>query len=216
MQRPALCGITRIATVTAGEPLRCDWARSAAACAYHDSEWGVPEHDDHRLFELLILEGAQAGLSWETILTKRDRYRKVFDGFDPQKIARYGARKLAALLSDAGIVRNRLKIGAAVTNARACLAVQAEFGSFSQFVWRFVGGVPVQNAWLRANDVPSRTVQSDILFKGLKERGFTFVGTTICYAFMQATGMVNDHLVGCYRHEPLAAPKGSFSRARTG
>ena len=181
---------------------RCAWARGDQYIAYHDEEWGVPHHDDTALFELLILEGAQAGLSWSTILNKRERYRKVFDGFDARKVARYGQRKLAALLEDAGIVRNRLKVNAAVTNAKAFLAVQKEFGTFDAYIWRFVGGAPLQNSWL--STVPARTAESDAMSKDLKKRGFTFVGTTICYAFMQATGMVNDHMTTCFRHAELA------------
>ena len=181
---------------------RCGWARGDKYIAYHDEEWGVPLHDDRALFELLILEGAQAGLSWSTILNKRDRYREVFDGFDARKVARYGKRKVAALLEDAGIVRNRLKVNAAVTNAKAFLAVRKEFGSFDAYIWSFVEGRPIQNAFVDA--VPARTAQSDAMSKDLKNRGFTFVGTTICYAFMQATGMVNDHLVTCFRHKELS------------
>ncbi len=181
---------------------RCGWARGDKYIAYHDEEWGVPLHDDSALFELLILEGAQAGLSWSTILNKRDRYREVFDGFDARKVARYGERKIAALMEDAGIVRNRLKVNAAVTNAKALLAVRKEFGTLDAYIWSFVGGRAVQNAWV--DKVPARTVQSDAMSKDLKKRGFTFVGTTICYAFMQATGMVNDHLVSCFRHAELA------------
>jgi DNA-3-methyladenine glycosylase I len=181
---------------------RCGWARGDKYIAYHDEEWGVPLHDDRALFELLILEGAQAGLSWFTILNKRDRYRQVFDGFDARKVARYGERKVAALLEDPGIVRNRLKVHAAVTNAKAFLAVRKEFGTFDAYIWSFVEGRPVQNAW--SDKVPARTGQSDAMSKDLKKRGFTFVGTTICYAFMQATGMVNDHAVTCFRHAELS------------
>jgi DNA-3-methyladenine glycosylase I len=181
---------------------RCGWARGDKYIAYHDEEWGVPLHDDGALFELLILEGAQAGLSWSTILNKRERYRKVFDGFDPRKVARYKERKVAALLADDGIVRNRLKVNAAVTNAKAFLAVQKEFGTFDAYIWSFVDGRPVQNSW--SSTLPARTEQSDAMSKDLKKRGFTFVGTTICYAFMQATGMVNDHLVSCFRHAELS------------
>jgi DNA-3-methyladenine glycosylase I len=183
---------------------RCGWARGDKYIAYHDEEWGVPLHDDRALFELLILEGAQAGLSWSTILSKRDRYREVFDGFDARKVARFGERKVAALLEDAGIVRNRLKVNAAVTNAKAFLAVRKEFGTFDAYIWSFVGGTPVQNARQELKEVPPRTPQSDAMSKDLKKRGFTFVGTTICYAFMQATGMVNDHLVSCFRHAELS------------
>jgi DNA-3-methyladenine glycosylase I len=165
--------------------------------SYHDDEWGVPSHDDRHLFEMLILEGAQAGLSWITILRKRPAYRKAFDRFDPRKIARYDARKTRTLLADAGIVRNRLKVEGAVKNARAFLAVQQEFGSFDAYLWRFVDGAPRINRPRTMQDVPARTELSDALSKDLKKRGFTFVGSTICYAFMQAVGMVNDHLAGC-------------------
>jgi DNA-3-methyladenine glycosylase I len=167
---------------------------------YHDREWGVPLHDDRALFEFLILEGAQAGLSWSTILKKRAAYRSAFDGFDARKIARYGEKKTAALLADAGIVRNRLKVAATVRNARAFLAVQKEFGSFDAYIWRFTGGHTLKNAWRRMEDVPASSPESDAMSKDLKKRGFTFVGSTICYAFMQATGMVNDHLAGCFRY----------------
>ena len=179
---------------------RCDWARNDLAIRYHDEEWGVPVHDDRRWFEFLILEGAQAGLSWDTILKKRDRYRVVFDGFDPEVVARYDEEKVESLLADPGIVRNRLKVASAITNARAFLEVQREFGSFDAYIWRFVEGRPLRNAWRSISEVPARTAQSDAMSKDLKRRGFTFVGTTICYAFMQATGLVNDHLVGCFRH----------------
>jgi DNA-3-methyladenine glycosylase I len=183
---------------------RCAWAKNPRAVAYHDREWGVPVRADRRLFEFLVLEGAQAGLSWDTVLAKRVRYRAVFDGFDPGKVARYGARKKAQLLADAGIIRNRAKIDAAVGNAQCFLAVQKEFGSFSRYVWGFVDGRPLQNRRRRAADVPARSAVSDALAKDLKRRGFKFVGTTIMYAFMQAVGMVNDHTVACFRHRPLA------------
>ena len=183
---------------------RCGWASGDKYIAYHDEEWGAPVHDDDALFELLILEGAQAGLSWSTILNKRDRYREVFDGFDARKVARYGERKVAALMADAGIVRNRLKVNAAVTNAKAFLAVEKEFGTFDAYIWSFVGGRTVQNAWCDLKEVPARTLQSDAMSRDLGKRGFTFVGSTICYAFMQATGMVNDHLTGCFRHAELS------------
>ncbi len=191
---------------------RCAWARDEISIAYHDTEWGVPLHDDRGLFELLILEGAQAGLSWITILKKRAAYRAAFDRFDPRKVARYDEAKVAALLADDGIVRNRLKIGAAVQNARAFLAVQKEFGSFDRYVWQFTAGVPVQNRWRRTDQLPSRTEQSDAMSKDLAKRGFKFAGSTICYAFMQATGIVNDHLVSCYRHKELAM---AVSRSET-
>jgi DNA-3-methyladenine glycosylase I len=179
---------------------RCAWAGSDPLyLRYHDEEWGVPVHDDRRLFEMLVLEGAQAGLSWITILRKRPAYRKAFDRFDPKKIARYDARKRRALLADAGIVRNRLKIDAAITNAQAYLDVRKEFGSFDSYVWRFVGGQPKVNHPKTMSDVPPRSVESDALSRDLQSRGFRFVGSTICYAFMQAVGMVNDHVTSCYR-----------------
>jgi len=183
----------------AGPLVRCGWARTELSIPYHDAEWGVPQHDDRVLFEFLILEGAQAGLSWETILKKRDRYREVTDGFDPEKVARWGARKRAALLADAGIVRNRLKVAAAMTNAQAFLNVQREFGRFDWYVWRFVGGRPKVNRWTSPGQVPATTPESDALSRDLKKRGFTFVGSTIMYAFMQAVGMVNDHMEKCFR-----------------
>jgi len=183
---------------------RCPWPTTPLYVAYHDHEWGVPLHDDRRLFEFLTLEGAQAGLSWLTILNKRENYRRAFDGFDPEKIARYGARKVAALLADPGIVRNRLKVAATIRNARAFLAVQREFGSFDRYVWGFVGGHPVQNAWRSFREIPARTAVSDAMSADLRRRGFTFAGSTICYSHMQATGMVNDHLVTCARHAACA------------
>jgi DNA-3-methyladenine glycosylase I len=180
---------------------RCPWAGTDPLyVAYHDEEWGVANHDDRHLFEMLILEGAQAGLSWITILRKRHRYREVFDAFDPQKVARYGRRKVASLLGDAGIVRNRLKIDSAIGNASAFLAVQREFGSFDAYLWAFVGGRPIVNRWKTMQEVPARTPESDALSKDLRKRGFRFVGSTICYAYMQAVGLVNDHLVTCHRH----------------
>jgi DNA-3-methyladenine glycosylase I len=183
---------------------RCAWVgEDPAMIAYHDREWGVPRHDDRGLFELLILEGAQAGLSWSTILKKRPAYRAVFDRFNPRKVACYGEDKIAALMADPGIVRNRLKVGGAVRNAQAFLAVQKEFGSFDRYIWTFVGGRPIQPHWKRIEDVPARTPESDAMSKDLAKRGFTFVGSTICYAFMQATGMVNDHIVACFRHAEL-------------
>ena len=188
---------------------RCPWSTSdALSLAYHDTEWGVPQHDDRRLFELLILEGAQAGLSWLTILKKRENYRRAFDRFDAAKIARYTAARVGALLRDEGIVRNRLKIQATVGNARAFLLARREFGSFDAYVWQFVGGRPRQNPWADLRQVPARTPESDAMSRGLRARGFSFVGSTICYAFMQATGMVNDHLVSCFRHRELQAPRG--------
>lgn len=180
--------------------VRCSWAAKEINIPYHDKEWGVPVHDDRTLFEFLILEGAQAGLSWDTILQKRERYREVFAGFDPEKVARFDAKKVRSLLSDPGIIRNRLKIAAAIGNAQAFLRVQEEFGSFDAYLWRFVGGRPLQNAWKTRQRVPARTKESDALSKDLIKRGFRFVGSTICYATMQAVGMVNDHLVACFRH----------------
>ena len=182
---------------------RCQWAKTEADIAYHDTEWGVPVHDEHRLFEFLILEGAQAGLSWSTILRKRDRYRQVYDGFDPALAARYDEKKIAALLSDSGIVRNKLKIAASVTNAQAFLRVQDEAGSFERYIWSFIGGHPKQNAWKSQSEVPARTAESDAMSRDLSGRGFRFVGSTICYAFMQATGMVNDHITSCFRYHEL-------------
>jgi DNA-3-methyladenine glycosylase I len=179
---------------------RCPWAETPINIAYHDTEWGVPLHDDRALFELLILEGAQAGLSWSTILNKRENYRKAFDQFDAEKIAKYGAKKTAALLADTGIVRNRLKIAASIQNAKAFLEVRREFGSFDHYLWSFVGGKPIVNRRRSMKEVPTRTLESDALSRDLLKRGFKFVGTTICYAFMQATGMVNDHLVTCPRY----------------
>jgi DNA-3-methyladenine glycosylase I len=172
--------------------------------AYHDREWGVPLHDNHGLFELLILEGAQAGLSWSTILKKRPAYRAAFDRFNPRKVARYGDEKVAALMAEPGIVRNRLKIGAAIRNARAFLEVEKDFGSFDPYIWTFVGGRPIQPHRTGSEDIPARTAESDAMSKDLAKRGFSFVGSTICYAFMQATGMVNDHIVNCFRYAELA------------
>jgi len=178
----------------------CPWPKTPIDLAYHDTEWGVPLHDDRTLFELLILEGAQAGLSWTTILNKRENYRLAFDGFDAEKIARYGAKKVAALLADAGIVRNRLKIAATIQNAKAFLEVQREFGSFDRYLWSFVGGKPLVGRRRSMKDIRTHTKESDALSRDLLKRGFKFVGTTICYAFMQASGMVNDHLITCPRH----------------
>jgi DNA-3-methyladenine glycosylase I len=180
------------------------WAKSDLNVRYHDLEWGVPVHDDRLLFEFVILEGAQAGLSWETILKKRQNYRDAFDHFDPSIVARYGLKKRSSLLSNAGIVRNRLKIDAAIQNAKGFLAVQQEFGSFNKYIWRFVGNEPKQNAWKSMAQVPAKSPESDALSKELQRRGFKFVGSTICYAFMQAVGMVNDHLVGCFRYGELS------------
>jgi DNA-3-methyladenine glycosylase I len=183
---------------------RCRWATSELNIPYHDEEWGVPLHDERGLFELLILEGAQAGLSWDTVLKKRARYRQVFDGFEPEKVARYDQKKVRELLKDAGIIRNRLKIAATISNARAFLKVQEEFGSFDAYIWRFVGGSPKRNAWKTHQRLPAKTAESDAMSKDLQKRGFRFVGSTICYAFMQATGMVNDHLVNCFRYDSLS------------
>jgi DNA-3-methyladenine glycosylase I len=183
---------------------RCPWCENSSLgklyLDYHDNEWGVPVHDDRTLFELLILEGAQAGLSWSTILAKRETYRKAFADFVPARVAQFPERKMAALLLDPGIVRNRLKVESAVVNARAFLAVQREFGSFDTYIWSHVGGKPRRNRWKSMSEVPASTPQSDAMSKSLKARGFKFVGSTICYAFMQATGMVNDHLINCFRH----------------
>jgi DNA-3-methyladenine glycosylase I len=182
---------------------RCPWAKSELMIAYHDREWGVPVHDDRVLFEFLILEAAQAGLSWETILKKRDNYRKAFDGFDPAVIAKYGAKKRTSLLADAGIVRNRLKIDATIQNAKAFAEVVAEVGSFDKYLWSFVEGRPRHNGRKSLKDVPPKSPESDAMSKDLKRRGFKFVGSTICYALMQATGMMNDHLAGCRRYEEI-------------
>ena len=190
--------------MASGEKIhRCGWARDELSIAYHDQEWGVPLHDDRGLFEFLILEGAQAGLSWSTILRKREAYRAAFQRFDVRKVAQYDDARVASLLADEGIVRNRLKIRAAIRNAAAFLAVQKEFGAFDTYIWAFVGGQPRQNRCRRVEDVPARTAESDAMSKDLVRRGFTFVGSTICYAFMQATGMVNDHLLSCFRHREL-------------
>lgn len=183
---------------------RCPWSDGSELCqAYHDTEWGVPLHDDRRLFEMLILEGAQAGLSWITVLKKRAAYEEAFDHFDAEKIARYNSSKIAALLKNPGIIRNRLKIQATVLNARAYLEVIEEKGSFDSYLWSFVGGVPKRNRFREMKEVPAKTKESDAMSKDLARRGFKFVGSTICYAFMQATGMVNDHLVGCFRYREV-------------
>jgi DNA-3-methyladenine glycosylase I len=190
--------------VPGGTRRRCAWARTPLDIEYHDREWGVPVRDDRLLFEFLVLEGAQAGLSWETILRKRDHYRRVFDRFEPARVARYDARKVRALLADPGIVRNRAKIAAAIDNARAFLAVQAEFGSFADYIWRFVGGRSRRNAWRDVREAPTTTPESDAMSRDLKRRGFRFVGSTICYAFMQAVGLVNDHTVDCFRYRQVS------------
>lgn len=180
---------------------RCGWAKSELMIAYHDREWGVPVHDDRLWFEFLTLEGAQAGLSWETILKKRENYRKAFGNFEPAKVARFSAAKIQKLMADEGIVRNRLKIESTVSNAKAFLKVQREFGSFDAYIWRFVEGKPVQNRWKSLRELPAKSEMSDAISKDLARRGFRFVGSTICYAMMQATGLVNDHLKGCFRHQ---------------
>ncbi len=185
------------------ERQRCDWARTELGIEYHDREWGLPQHDDRVLFEFLILEGAQAGLSWETILRKRDNYRKAFAAFDPVKVARFDAKNVEKLLADPGIVRNRLKVAGAVRNAKAFLGVQREFGSFDEYIWQFVGGKPIVNRRSSLKEIPARTAESDAMSKDLRQRGFTFVGSTICYAFMQAVGMVNDHEVTCFRYHAV-------------
>lgn len=182
---------------------RCPWARTELAIRYHDQEWGVPVHDDRLLLEFLVLGGAQAGLSWNLILSRREHYRKVFDGFDPVRVARYNQRKVQQLLDDPGIIRNRRKVESAVDNARALLFVQAEYGTFDAYIWQSIGGRPRVNRWKRLADLPAATPESDAMSKDLKKRGFRFVGSTICYAFMQAVGMVNDHLVSCPRHSEL-------------
>jgi len=180
--------------------MRCSWAKGELYEKYHDTEWGVPVHDDRRFFEFLILEGAQAGLSWITILKKRENYRRLFAEFDPQKVARFNAAKIEKLLTDPGIVRNRLKVNATVLNAKAFLKIQEEFGSFDRYIWQFVGGKPVRNKWSSLRELPARSPISDAMSKDLLKRGFKFVGSTICYAFMQATGLVNDHTSDCFRH----------------
>jgi DNA-3-methyladenine glycosylase I len=190
----------------AAEKMRCWWAAKEINIPYHDEEWGVPLHDDRKLFELLILEGAQAGLSWDTVLMKRPRYREVFDGFDAEKIATYDKKKIRELLKDPGIIRNRMKIEATIGNAKAFLKVRDEFGSFDAYIWRFVGGKPKVNAWKTRKRVPAKTAESDAMSKDLQKRGFRFVGSTICYAFMQATGMVNDHTISCLRYQELMTP----------
>jgi DNA-3-methyladenine glycosylase I len=193
--------------VTKSEKKRCHWARSEAMIAYHDCEWGVPLHDDRGLFEFLILEGHQAGLSWETVLRKREAYREAFEKFDPVRVAKYDRDKIRELLKDARLIRNRLKMDAAVSNAQAFLTVQREFGSFDKFIWQFVGGKPRQNRLKEGHKIPAASPESDAMSKELKKRGFRFVGSTICYAYMQATGMVNDHVSGCFRYKELGPRK---------
>jgi DNA-3-methyladenine glycosylase I len=183
---------------------RCEWSGSELMMAYHDTEWGVPVHDDRRLFESLVLGGAQAGLSWETILRKRENYRKAFSRFNPRAVARYDGKKVAELLQNPGIIRNRLKVEGAIHNAKALLEVQKEFGSFDAYIWQFVGGRPKKNRWRKLRDLPAKTPEAEAMSKDLKKRGFKFVGPTICYAFMQAVGMVNDHVVSCYRYNEVS------------
>ncbi|MHC4213559.1 MAG: DNA-3-methyladenine glycosylase I [Planctomycetota bacterium] len=185
---------------------RCGWpGDNELMRIYHDTEWGVPLHDDRKLFEFLVLDAAQAGLSWLTVLKKRENYRKAFDGFDPVKISRYSEKKIERLLQDPGIIRNRLKVNSAVQNAKAFLKVQKEFGSFDSYIWQFVNHKPIQNRFKILSDLPARTAESDAMSKDMKKRGFNFVGSTICYAFMQAAGMVNDHCVDCFRYKPIAS-----------
>jgi DNA-3-methyladenine glycosylase I len=184
-------------------PTRCSWPQNDLSIRYHDDEWGAPSHDDRHLFEFLILEGAQAGLSWDTILQKRENYRAALDGFNPERIARYDSRKQQSLLKDPGIVRNRLKIASTVQNAGAFLEVRKEFGSFDRYIWQFVNGKPIVNKWRSGERIPASTAQSDAMSKDLKKRGFNFVGSTICYAFMQAVGMVNDHAADCFRYRQV-------------
>jgi DNA-3-methyladenine glycosylase I len=192
---------------------RCFGGNDPLYIEYHDKEWGVPNHDDRHLFEMLILEGAQAGLSWSTVLHKRQNYRKLFDNFDAAKVARYNAKKIRALLADPGIIRNRLKVESAIQNARAFLKVKEEFRTFDAYIWQFVGGQPKQNRWRSLKEIPARTAESDAMSKHLKKRGFNFVGSTICYAFMQAVGMVNDHALTCFRHDELKGRKDDRSCA---
>jgi DNA-3-methyladenine glycosylase I len=201
---PSRAGQARIFMKSPGPTVRCGWASTGLSIAYHDEEWGVPVHDDRKLFEFLILEGAQAGLSWSTILNKRGNYRAAFDGFDPQVVSGYDRKKIQQLLRNEGIVRNRLKIASAVENAKVFLRVRDEFGSFDRFIWQFVDGRPKVNSWKNLGQLPARTAESDAMSKDLKRRGFNFVGSTICYAFMQAVGMVNDHIVSCFRYRALA------------
>lgn len=186
---------------------RCSWATTDLSIPYHDSEWGVPEHDDQRLFEFITLEGAQAGLSWETILRKRERYREVLDGFAIERIARYNERKIEKLMADPGIIRNRLKIGSTIDNAKAALIVQREFGSLDAYLWSFVGGTQLRNHWYDSKELPATSDISDVMSRDMRKRGFRFVGSTICYSLMQACGLVNDHLTNCFRYAEIAGPK---------
>lgn len=196
-------------------PKRCQWPKIDLAIRYHDEEWGVPLHDDRKLFEFIVLDAAQAGLSWDTILKKRENYRKALDGFDPEIIARYTPAKLESLLADPGIVRNRLKVQSALLNAQAFLKVREEFGTFDAYIWRFVDGNPIVNEWRNQNELPASTPRSDAMSKDLKTRGFRFVGTTICYAFMQAAGLVDDHLVDCFRWTGRAQPNKAASKSKS-
>ena len=200
-----------MASATKTNLIRCQWPKTDLSIQYHDHEWGVPVHDDRTLFEFLVLEGAQAGLNWETILRKRESYRRAFDNFDPRKVAAYDARRVTKLLNDEGIIRNRLKIASAIQNAKALLALQKEFGSFDAYVWQFVGGRPLQRK--RGAAVAAKTAESDALSRDLKKRGFNFVGSTICYAFMQAVGMVNDHDPKCFRHREVSEKINSTTNA---
>ena len=211
---PTTTSAGRKAKDTVDQITRCGWARTPLSISYHDLEWGVPVHDDLVLFEFLTLEGAQAGLSWETILRKRDAYRQAFAGFDPARVARFTAKHVERLLNDPGIVRNRLKISSALGNARAFLAVQDEYGSFDRYVWGFVDGTPRMNRWKTLRQLPPRTAESDALSRDLIRRGFKFVGSTICYAFMQAVGLVNDHTVDCFRYRAVGSPRASRRRVR--
>lgn len=194
-------------TISVANIVRCHWPKNELAVRYHDEEWGVPVHEDRKWYEFIVLDGAQAGLSWDTVLKKRENYRAAFDGFDPAKVARYDKRKMERLLADPGIIRNRLKINSAINNAKAFLKLQEELGGFDDYIWRFVEGAPLNNTWKSPKEIPTRTDISDAMSKDLKTRGFNFVGPTICYAFMQAAGMVNDHLVSCFRHAELDGNK---------
>ena len=198
-----MMGFTKRAFIFDSEKLRCGWAKNDLARSYHDAEWGVPLHDDRKLFEFLILEGAQAGLSWDTVLRKRENYRAAFDNFDAEKVAEYDAEKIETLLQNEGIIRNRLKIASAVQNARGFLKIQDEFGSFDLYIWQFIDGKPIKNAWKNLSEIPAKTLVSDAMSYDLRKRGFNFVGSTIMYAFMQACGLVNDHLINCFRYNEV-------------